>query len=226
MKQNVFLVLEGCDGSGKSTIRQYIFAKLWASNQECLTVGQHGWHIPKYTEVIVNVRNRRCTYPQEKILEAYVQDKKVHYERTIRPHLQKRHVIADRYIYTDIVYHSVLHSIDVQTTYTAHLQAGTVIPDYVVFVDAPLDVTMDRIRRRARSRRWWEQEEYLSMIYRRYHEIFFEKPLPNLPPVIRVDNSRDGHSWMEQVDTLVLQGIFNVKPSPSLRKTPLSSNWG
>ncbi len=206
--RKVFLALEGGDGSGKSTIRKYIFRVLWENNQECMTVGQHSWCEPKYAEVIANIRNGRKMYSPEVISYAYLKDKQVHYNRTIAPQLMKRHVIADRYIYSDITYHEVLWGIEMHKTYERHIIHGTVQPDFIIFINTDPEVAVRRIKKRESSYRWWEKEDILRRIHEKYIEFFFKNPLPNLPPVYTINNTGKDE-WKSQIDNII-EEIFKI----------------
>ncbi|REK71610.1 dTMP kinase [Paenibacillus paeoniae] len=210
--ENIFLILEGIDGSGKTTIRKYIYRRLQEAALECLTIGQHSWTIPKYAEVINNIRNKNIIHTPEEIAEAFKLDKKVHYERTVRKHILERHVIADRFTYSDVVYNYVLWGIDVLNNYKAHIDSYNPQPNYIVFIDTPPDIAFNRIVKRKTNPKFWENTETLSSISQTYKKTFFDDPLPGLPPVIRIDNSGN-EGWQKVVDDLVIGPIYNINNS-------------
>src|SRR5918995_401954 len=111
-----FVVFEGADGSGKTTLREHGLSRLRARNVDALTVPQVSWLDPCAAAVITASRFRqgaglyRPTQPA--VTDAVVRDKEALTQRLVEPQLSRRHVLGDRHVASDLVYHDVLFGID------------------------------------------------------------------------------------------------------------------
>jgi len=175
-----------------------------------LTVGQHSWREPRHAEIIVNARHRRVDYAPDVIRNAYLQDRLVHWNRTIRPHLSRGPVIADRYLYSDAVHLAVHWGGSVEDTIRKYIDSGVVQPDRIIFVDAEPQVAFDRVRqRRARqkSKEWWyENEASVNATYAEYRRLFVEQCFSCLPPVVVLSNGIGGS--LEELQAQVMDRVL------------------
>lgn len=127
--RHIYLVLEGSDGAGKTSIRKHLFRRLVEAGNEVLTVIQTSWLIPEHTEVITNARYHHRQYPQEVITAAYVGDKEAMTRYLVEPNLPYRDVIGDRFVASDMVYHQLLWGIPPERTYEAYAASAVRFPD-------------------------------------------------------------------------------------------------
>lgn len=201
-----FICLEGTDGSGKSSLRRYLTTKLWDKGYDAVSTGPHSWLLPRYTEILIDIRNEIATYSNDIITEAYAEDKKEHYERTIAPSIAiNRWVIADRYIFSDIVYHSVLWGIDPMVTVKKQRELGVGLPDFVLFLNTPPDIAYARVcKRQEDGFKFWETEETLIKLYEKYKEVFFSNLIPDMPPIYQIDNSGNQDQALKQAHDIIM----------------------
>ncbi|MEK6949708.1 MAG: dTMP kinase [Nanoarchaeota archaeon] len=163
MAKGIFIVLDGLDGSGKSTIAKmlhdYIYSKegynaLLTSEP---TDGKYGREIRK---MLAEEKN-----PKEnagKMLELFVNDRREHLRDTIIPFLKgknkgKNAVICDRYYYSTIAFQS-----------TQGIDANKIIgknrdflkPDIAFIMDITPEIALDRIEHRKKEK--FEQLEFMK----------------------------------------------------------------
>jgi len=159
-----FIGLEGCDGTGKTTLRQRIAKDLSKLSPQLLEIGQHSWIDPDAARVILNVREQRHTYEPAIIEEAYRRDKWLHEITNIRPMLQEGVVLADRTIISDAVYQEALYGIDAATTISRYIDDGYLFPGTLIYVFVDINTAVDRIAKRGKHRRHYEREVDLRRI--------------------------------------------------------------
>lgn len=184
-----FVVLEGCDGAGKTTLREMLRRELGAVGLATVTVGQHSWLHPWYSRALVAAREqRRLPPPPELLAEAYLHDKHLHGLRNVNPARSRAIVIADRWFYSDAVYHGALYGIPPEQTLARHRQAGTEVPNLLVYVAADADQAYERILRRGRHTRHYERPTDLRRIVAGYEHLF-SSGLVAGPRVITIANA-------------------------------------
>jgi dTMP kinase len=208
----LFLVIEGTDGSGKTSLRRHLFDRLRERNVEMLSLISFSWLVPRYTEIITNVKYLGARIPHQLVTEAYIGDKEALCREIIRPNLAYRHVTCDRYCISDIVYNSVMLGIDPRATYRGYCRSAVVRPHLTVFVDTPPDIAFERNIKRlkgsTRNRHPWDVLERQKQIYALFNEIMFSDKYPWFQPVIRIDNSGDFDGTLREFERLVFPYYF------------------
>ncbi|MEQ4305096.1 hypothetical protein ABNF97_27570 [Plantactinospora sp. B6F1] len=219
MKRHMFVVLEGGDGSGKTSVRKHLFRRLVDAGDEVLTVIQTSWLVPEHTEVITNARFHQTEYPPEVITRAYVGDKEATTRYFVEPHLPFRHVVGDRYVASDMVYHRLLWDIPPERTYEAYAASSIRFPDLTVFVDTDPDTAYARLQNRAGDRRnRWDTLEAQKTLYEAFQEALFSGRYPRLGSVVRVDNRGSFEQTAAAVDRHVLPLVKAVGAESTSRE--------
>jgi dTMP kinase len=185
-----FIVLEGCDGSGKTTLRELLRVELLRRGLPTITIGQHSWLHPWHARTLVNARERRAHISHEQLAAAYIADKKLHGARNVHPAREHTAVIADRWLYSDAVYHEVLYGIPAEATLERHSEAGTEIPDRIIYVRLDPQRAYERILKRAKQTRHYERPADLRRIVEGYERVF-SRMLPGNPALFVVANGSD-----------------------------------
>jgi thymidylate kinase len=216
--------MEGPDGAGKSTIRNFLFETLEGSGALCILVGQHAWFDPKSARTIIDVRTQRRTHEPEEINDAYLNDKRLMSSLFISPALKSAHVIADRYIYSEAVYHEVLYGIPAGQTLMRHIDAGGLVPDLVVFVDVSADEAFRRILARGEERRFYERTEILAEVTACYRRLFFVEAIPQMPPVIHFMNQDT--DWKRRTEEELLPRLEELIGAALWRETTSQDSIG
>ena len=155
MSKGKFIVLEGIDGSGKSTqILKIAYNILGKSKYNHILLTREPY---KKEEIRAILREDSDPYSQaKKLAELFVQDRKEHAKEFIIPNLEKGiHVISDRYKLSTIAYQSA-QGIPVQELIDMH--ANLPIPDITIIVDLPAERAAERMSRDNRNEHKFEAD--------------------------------------------------------------------
>lgn len=204
-----FIALEGCDGAGKTTLRKMLCKALVSAGLDTITIGQHSWLNPRNARALVAARDRRYDVSQEHLSAAYLQDKQLHGLRNVGPALPFAAVIADRWLYSDAVYHSVLYDIPSEHTLELHKQAGTLVPDLLLYVATDPDQAYSRILERGRQTRHYERPSDLHRISAEYERLL-SIPFAERPRVIRIPNVAGLDALHNQVESIIVPAACEI----------------
>jgi dTMP kinase len=160
----MFIVIEGIDGTGKSTQAQQLAAWLRDQGREVIvdyepTLGIHG---KKLRDSFVNGR----LGPEEE-LELFLADRREHVEQVIAPALATgKTVILDRYYFSNMAYQGAI-GFD-PTEIRRRNEAFAPVPDLLFILDLDVDTALSRIGGRGDTANEFEKRENLE----RCREIF------------------------------------------------------
>jgi dTMP kinase len=163
MKHGLLIVLEGIDGTGKSTQARSLVRRLRRRGFDAVafrepTRGRYGREIRRHAK-----RAGSLTPRQE--LDLFLLDRRENVERRIRPALSRgRVVVMDRYYFSTIAYQGA-KGLDPGMIRRAN-ESFAPRPDLVFILDLPAGKGLDRIAGRP-SRDWlFEREGYLRRVRR------------------------------------------------------------
>jgi thymidylate kinase len=161
---NKFIVFEGLDGTGKTTL-----AKLFADK-----VGGVYYYTPP--KVLENLRAFADNSSPLTKTFYYMLGVAIASEE-IKELLKTKSVVADHWIYCTIAFHSVLlgHDLD--------MPKEILIPDKIVYVTASWDEIKKRLESRETKEKY-EEVSYLEEVDRKYQKLF-----SNQGNVITIDNT-------------------------------------
>ncbi len=143
-KRGAFIVIEGLDGSGKTTQAKLLTAKL-AHNYRALYTAE-----PSQGRIGAFIRED-CLYEKKRLLteiEAllFAADRIEHIENEIKPALQEgRLVICDRYVYSSLAYQG---SAGLSIDWIHEINKYALKPNLAVFVDVAPETVLQRLRRK------------------------------------------------------------------------------
>jgi dTMP kinase len=164
-KQSLFLVLEGLDGVGTTTIAGLLAENLSARDlQVCLTAeptnGPLGRLLRAHVKGDINLD------PQTAAL-AFTGDRADHLDRVIRPALRRGQiVVCDRYLLSTLAYQGA-EGVARETVMAA--SAGFEVPDLTVVLDVPESVRVERLAGRSATERY-EGAELAEGLRKSYEE--------------------------------------------------------
>ncbi|MCB1143575.1 MAG: dTMP kinase [Leptospiraceae bacterium] len=186
MEKPFFLVLEGIDGSGKTTL----ISKLSESLQK------NGIPVDQYFEPTKRDTGLRIRQflsgeislnPEEQI-EAFIEDRKESVKYHIIPSLQKGNsVLLDRYYYSTAAYQGN-EKITPQEILNRNIKEGFPSPDYLFFLDVSPEESIRRIAQRNESREVFEKKEILEKIYSNFSMILPETCI-RIPESFKTEDS-------------------------------------
>ena len=159
-KESFFLVIEGLDGSGKSSVARWIVETLKATlgNNVKLTFQPHD---PSCAGLFIRqilMEKIRHISPNTVAL-AFAVNRADHYDREIFPFLNqtngsKRVVVCDRYYLSSLVYQS---DSELSISKIMDLNAGVQKPDLTIFLSASNRTCYERMRKRQEDKELFEK---------------------------------------------------------------------
>lgn len=221
-KQTFFLVIEGLDGAGKSTISRSLSDALRDSVGERFQLTFEPHDPSAAGDYIRQVLSRKVSISPRTLALAYALNRADHNERVILPFLNsaepgaggERSILCDRYYLSSLVYQSVppLTMEDVWA-----LNTGAHRPDLTLFMDASAATCYRRMGTRGGDRELFDQhleerrEQYMrgiAFLRERGEKIVEVDANPDLPDVLN-----------SIIDALIQHGPawLNLKRSESKR---------
>ena len=167
-----FIVIEGIDGSGKSTLSKSLFSEL-SKNMECCLFSE-----PTQFETGLKIRKHlkgEISLSKADLISEFLEDRKLSIERNIQPSLsQGKNVILDRYFYSMAAYQSD-SSTSASDILKMNLDRGFMEPDAVFYLNISPEKSLKRIEERGGVREIFESLEQLKKIHRCFLEVLPEK---------------------------------------------------
>lgn len=171
----LLIVLEGIDGTGKTTLAAELAEALRARGQSVLTTFEptHGPYGQRLRALAT--QGRDDVTPQEET-ELFIADRREHVAEVIRPALDEGcMVIMDRYYYSTMAYQGA-RGMDPAQIERLH-EGFAPRPDLLVLLDLPVEEALHRItRKRGSIPDHFEGADYLA----RVREFFLQVQHPNL----------------------------------------------
>lgn len=142
--KGAFLVLEGVDGSGKTTQAKFL----------CSALGREGYKVHPTAEpsrsAAGRLIRRRLLHGKKLAPEAeallFAADRFLHLEAEIRPALAGgRTVVCDRYMYASFAYQGAQ---GVNPKWLREINHFAEKPDIAMYLDVPAEIGLNRIRRK------------------------------------------------------------------------------
>ncbi len=143
-KRGAFIVIEGLDGSGKTTQARLLAEKLSRSHNAVYTAE------PSRGKIGAFIRER-CLYGEKRLattVEAllFAADRVEHVENEIKPALANgKLVVCDRYVYSSLAYQG---GADLSVEWITEINKYALKPDFAVFIDVTPEKVLHRLNRR------------------------------------------------------------------------------
>ena len=177
----IFIVIEGIDGSGKTTLCETIFNTRLGKTDKIRMFSE-----PTNYETGIKLRkflSGSLELPPEEELQLFIDDRKESVKRNIRPCLDSGiDVILDRYYYSTAAYQANT-SRTPEEILNQNLKEEFPVPDYLFFIEIDPRIALKRISSRSENLDRFETIEKLETIYKNY-----QKVLP--PNTIRLEGEK------------------------------------
>jgi dTMP kinase len=191
-KRGAFVVIEGLDGSGKTTQAKLLAARLSRSHRALYTAE------PSQGRIGTFIRDG-CLYGEKRLLtmvEAllFAADRIEHVENEIKPALREgRLVISDRYVYSSLAYQG---SAGLSIEWINTLNEHALKPDFAVFIDATPETVLKRLNRKKSVMENLETQRRVREIYLKFVDkgelvrIDGDKPLVDVSEALHAQVSK------------------------------------
>jgi dTMP kinase len=164
--KGVFIVIEGLDGSGKTTQTYLLAQKLSKNYPVNLTAEPSRGKIGTFIRQCCLYEDKRLPTEAEALL--FAADRIEHLQNEIKPSLDEgKIVVCDRYTYSSLAYQgSAGLSLDwIKTINTRALQ-----PDFAIFIDVPPEKVLERLQRKKSVMETLETQQKVREVYLKYVE--------------------------------------------------------
>lgn len=194
-RKGFFLVLEGIDGSGKTSIAFKLLERLKSSGYRVL------YTYEPYDSLYVKALKTEYNEYRDAYLDAltYAADRLIHVRTVIEPYLYRGYVvICDRYFYSSVAYQTAQGA---PLEWVMEINRPALHPDLAIYLDVDPEEGLRR-RRRLKSRfPEYEEKAFLAHVRSVYLELVRRGYL------LLVDASRGFDRVYEDVEALVLKHI-------------------
>ncbi|HUL50255.1 MAG TPA: dTMP kinase [Gemmatimonadales bacterium] len=165
----LFIVVEGPEGAGKSTLVRWLASRWAAEGRQVVSVREPGG-----TPVAEAARKVALTFPSamapaaELFLMLAARADLI--EQVIRPALEAGHIVlADRFALSTFAYQVAARGLPRdEVTAANRLATGGLVPDITLVLDVPVDVGRGRQRRKQRDRFEREGDAFHQRVRREY----------------------------------------------------------
>ena len=187
--KGLFIVMEGPDGSGKTTQINLIEQYLKEAGYECLITREPGGTVigEEVRELILNPEYKEMSPVTEMLLYAASRAQLVH--EVIGPALEAgRIVISDRFVDSSIVYQGIARNLGISTVAAVNAPGiGIYRPDGIFFIDLS---EAEGIRRKKNQKKL-DRMEQESIDFHHLVSEGYRKVLAERPEVIKIDGGKD-----------------------------------
>ncbi len=165
-KKGIFLVIEGLDGSGKTTQAQLLAEKLKAKYNVHLTAEPSHGKIGTFIRESCLYENQRLPTEAEALM--FAADRIEHMYSEIKPALDEdKLVICDRYIYSSLAYQG---NSGLSLDWIKTMNARALQPDICIFIDVPPEKVIERLQRKKSVMETLEMQQKVREVYLKYVE--------------------------------------------------------
>lgn len=176
-KRGLFIVVEGIDGSGKSTQIENLKAYFQENGFNVIVTREPGGTEigEKIRDILLDPKNREMDRLTEMFL--YAASRAQHVKELIETNLNKGvHVICDRYVLSSYVYQGIARGIDLNTVKKVNeIAMGGVVPDITFFINIGNEESLKRRTKRMSSDRIEnEDKEFHQKVCNGYRELIKE----------------------------------------------------
>jgi dTMP kinase len=162
--KGAFIVIEGLDGSGKTTQAKLLAAKLKKSHNAVFTAEPSRGKIGKFIRNSILYDETRSLPSVEALL--FAADRLEHVKNEVLPAMEQGHlVVSDRYLYSSLAYQgSAGLSLDWIETINQH----ALKPDLALFIDVAPETVLMRLKRKKSVMETLETQQKVREVYLKY----------------------------------------------------------
>jgi dTMP kinase len=165
-KKGVFIVIEGLDGSGKTTQAKLLVSKLRRSYNAVYTVEPSKGKIGRFIRNSILYGDKRFPTAVEALL--FAADRLDHVQNEVMPALAEGCiVISDRYVYSSLAYQG---SAGLSLDWIEAVNSYALKPDLALFIDVDPEAVEARLKRRKSVMENIETQRKVRQVYQSFVE--------------------------------------------------------
>lgn len=186
--KGLFIVMEGPDGSGKTTQINLLKEYLEEAGYECLITREPGGTVigEEVRQLILNPEHKEMSPVTEMLLYAASRAQLVH--EVIGPALEEgKIVISDRFVDSSIVYQGIARKLGISTVSAVNAPGiGIYRPDGIFFID----LSEEEGLRRKKEQKNFDRMEQEGIDFHHMVSEGYRKVLSGRPEVMKIDGGR------------------------------------
>ena len=186
--KGLFIVMEGPDGSGKTTQINLLKEYLEEAGYECLITREPGGTVigEEIRQLILNPEHKEMSPVTEMLLYAASRAQLVH--EVIGPALEEgKIVISDRFVDSSIVYQGIARKLGISTVSAVNAPGiGIYRPDGIFFID----LSEAEGLRRKKEQKNLDRMEQEGIVFHHMVSEGYRKVLSGRPEVMKIDGGR------------------------------------
>ena len=164
--KGIFLVIEGLDGSGKTTQAKILAQRLSETYSVHLTAEPSRGKIGTFIRECCLYDQTRLPTEAEALL--FAADRIEHLQAELKPALdQGKLVICDRYIYSSLAYQG---NSGLSLEWIESINSQAMQPDFSIFLDVPPEQVLERLHRKKSVMETLETQRKVREVYLKFVE--------------------------------------------------------
>jgi dTMP kinase len=165
-KKGIFIVIEGLDGSGKTTQATLLAKRLSQIYPVVLTAEPSCGKIGTFIRDSCLYEDKRLPTEAEALL--FAADRIEHMQNELKPSLDDgKLVICDRYVYSSLAYQG---SAGLSLDWIKTINARALQPDFCIFIDAAPERVLERLKRKRSVMETLETQQKVREVYLKFVE--------------------------------------------------------
>ncbi|NLN83082.1 MAG: dTMP kinase [Firmicutes bacterium] len=201
------ITLEGIDASGKTTQIKYLQKNLYSLGADKVIVTQEpgGTVVGKEISHLVLKRKELDIYPSTEVF-LFAADRAQHVMQVIKPALTEGHfVVSDRFVDSSIAFQGAAGMQKEFIQAVNHLAIADIKPHLTIWLDIPVEVTVERLDKRGES----DRLESKGVVYLQRVRDFYTQMAENEPYRFkRIDGTQKPEEIAKQIRQLCKDRFF------------------
>jgi len=193
-----FITFEGGEGTGKTTIINYISKYLESKGYNVVSTREPGGIdiAEQIRSIILDIKNTKMDYRTEALL--YAASRTQHLAEKIIPALKENKIVlCDRYLDSSLVYQGIARGLGIENVLKVNMFATEYMPDITFFIDVKPEICFKRLKdnNREMDRLDLEKMDFHNMVYEGYKEV--AKMYPKR--IVSIDGDRKIEDIIEDI---------------------------